>query len=1582
MASVLDQIMDAGSAAVDNIKAQGEYYFGDLGEEEYWKRIHNNQTRMREPFLSDEKIYGPENGGNKLYNEYTLDELEKIRQSLVDPEGAGTYYEIDFPQGLYKSGITEKSADLRHPWYEVGGGKITREDKMRDFAYFERLVNGNKYMNEKKAYGKNAVPKGHDTEFYDLGLDGGFSEVYFRDNKTQEAKIKGMSTAVAELDNDQLDTAQVAMDTLKRSFSDGLVEPQAGNFTRKPSEANFNVFTLKQQEEQADKLAKMDEEKGTRFSPRGSMDYEEILKSPAMEKLALDTYKDIKGEDISDLHPEDKINVLKGFASEQSNNISKMLWNMASLDSRKARRLSAFLKAYRSSNLSAGQVARGVVETALDPTTYITGGAGALAAKPIIKEGMKKAIAAGAVDSALTGLTQSIAEQSREVTAGHQKEISGKEVAKHMTVAMLLGTGMSAAMQKIAGKKVADLPEEQKKEVLEEYAQKPDKDESGFSSMFSRMGEEDNKKFETMFSRMGTEEPEQRTDLQKFSEGEGVLDIEKVKQELEADKEHPEPRQKISAKEEEKKEDKDEITYRNRVMNMVTQRLLPETKEAQKRDVPITSKPISDEYEYQTQGRLSGKELSEKANRAAELISIEEGSIREFTKQVLEAENLKEKAPKKGEHPLAEDLRKTNVLIDSLNGRRYVLEESGRPLIGKALDEHMEAVFDLRNKRDELQKKMQKKDVETIAKREYGKQFEEKREVEPFNFTTTSKQEIDNIVKEKVDEIEKRHKWMVKPERLEKGLKEENVKEVETFLENTKNELNTRIQQIETEKSGIQVSTTKLANKEKQLLNDIARVEQDRRAGMPDNLYKAELIDIFMKNEKLDYNKNLTQEAFEEKKAKAQVFMKNLGLTIRDANPVEEKQKEKVSYKDRKVTTIKDTRTEEKKRLDKVATDNKWIYRKPEEKKFVLQSILDKETTIGAEEKSWGKILEEALDKKIITRREAEDIVAPNRIEKGIDRGIYNYNKFRAEKIAKLAEEVNKKEKKQSLGIELGEVKTGEVISATEARDAKFSNLQLTSALMGDEKGFKAVGAWEGFTEDARVQIGKDALEAAGISQRAMKRIEGDVKTIAKLALGNRAYTEGEISVVRKLLEYFQDKNIKTSTEQMMKLYKAINDAAEKNNAGVLLDYAKTIQDAVNQGRIEPVIQYKNFDGKLETVKVYKDTTEKQRFLSEEYDILKKPTLEDAQAGKVAALITQSVDAFVERQVRKEIGYKGTASVFDAFITANKKDLDKINRAVKNAMQEINEKGGLSYILNQIDPEGNYPKAKKIDFSKVKEEKLLDKELETGGLLKPVKKLESVESFLMSDTGAVINHLLEGSITSKKGIAAIRESVNNALRIVEHTPEQIAEYKRIGFSEEQIGKRSDLEYSKLDKLAGEVIKSSTKEEILERTKKYKPEGITRAQSKNWDKALEETAFGIRKTIERKKGYEGKRLFIDKNGEEIDSGRKSLKQFFNELSEVDEKFIGLELSELDKVKEFVRSTETMRENNPTKQAVEAKNMVEEEKFIVKATDENKENILKAHAIKEKVSKGKVELPEGIHDRYQKNKKLKEDTLCAN
>lgn len=1600
MPRILDQLSEAAKAFGDSAIASGENIFGDLSDEDYAQRTMQNRTIIDELFKSDDTIYSPGSNkdftGNQLYNEYTPEQLEEIRQGLRSDNGTGTYYEIEYPQGLTKRGATTGEVFDRHPYLELGGGKVTKADKLNEFAYFERLVNGNKFLNEKKAFGRDAVPKGHDTQFYQLGLDGGHSEITFTGDPTQQARVKGTAVAVAELDNDQLEIAQESMNVLEESKAKTIeldtFEPEEGTATAAPIQKHWKKYTLKEQEEAANKLSEIDEATtGGSFSPKGAGNYEDILKNPIIKQNAIETYKDIEGEDISNMRERDQEAVLKTFASEQSNNITKMLLSMTNKDARKARRLSTFLKAYRSSDLTPGQFAEGTLTTLTDPMTYATGGVGAIAAKPILKEGLKKAITSGAVDAALTGLAQSVAEQTREKTAGNVDEISGKEIAKHMAIATAFGAGASAAMQKLGNKKLKDMTEVEKELLAEELVKHEPTDEAPkMEGMFKRAVDRaaESEKPDEMTGMFGRAverakelEPEDKWKKEAW-------DAKEVVTELEEDKVHPELRQKISAKEKEKEKEEaaveDDIKYRNRVKNLVNQRLLPETAEGEARDVPITSKGTGDIYEYQTQGRLSGQALAEKSNRAAEILSIEEGSTKQFTDDILEAQRTSQRAPKKGEHPLKRDLDTTNLLIDSLNGRRFVLEDAGKPLTGKALAEHQEAIHDLKLKRDELKTKMQDTDVETVARRKYGEQFTEEKTVEPFDFENLKPTEKKELLDSRVKDIEKEHNWKLDTKRLEGEVSPAKEKEVDSFLTNLENELNTKIQETKKEKGNLSVSTTALSKKEKNLLNKIATVRQDRLAGMPDDLFKAEIADIFLKNESLGYSKQLTEEKFTAKKARTQKLMEQLDIVLQDATPVKPKE-EKVSYKDRKVSRVKAGKSQStREKLDKEAKSNKWPEKNltPSTKDKILDDTLNREGLAGEEEKSWSKILKEAIDEKVITRREAKDIIIPERKVDGIDRGIFDYNEFRAEKVARVAERLNEARAEKDLGLDLGVVETGKTISKNEAIDSKFSNIQIASAMTGDESGFKAIGAIEGFDKDLRGIVAHDALKEVGISERAIKKIGDKVDKIAKMALGNKAYTEGEISVVRKLSSFFDEHNIKVSTEKLMELYQAINRHAERNQMSVLSNYAKQMQDAVAEGRIEPVLKFKNFDGTMENIKVSDTVTTKQKFLGQEAEILALPTTKDTKSGKVAALITQSIDAYIERAVRKAIGYKGTASVFDAFITGNKKNLPEIEKAVLNALKTINEKGGLPYILRQIDPKGIYKDIRQIDFTKIKASKLLDTELKAGLEKDFVKGIDTAESFLMSNTGMAINSMLKGTVTNKKGLDALRESATNASRIVEHTPEQLRVYKELGYTDEQIGKRSDLEYSELDKLAGEVLKASTKADLAVIAEKHVPKGKTPKQTRNWHTAMQEIVEAQRRFMEQKKNYKGKRLFVDRNGEDIDTKNKSLVEFFNEISMLDKELLGEELSAIDKAKDFVRRSQDMPKRSPERKAIEAENITEAEPHIVKAKPENKEDILVAHALKARAEHGGVESPKGLHDRYIKNKKLKDDKQCAN
>ena len=96
-------------------------------------------------------------------------------------------------------------------------------------------------------------------------------------------------------------------------------------------------YSLKEQEEAATKLSKIDEETGGgSMSPKGAGSYEEILKDPIVKQLALDTYKDLEGEDISAMlvknsndarELQNKSNTLNEFVGELINSANEQSKN-------------------------------------------------------------------------------------------------------------------------------------------------------------------------------------------------------------------------------------------------------------------------------------------------------------------------------------------------------------------------------------------------------------------------------------------------------------------------------------------------------------------------------------------------------------------------------------------------------------------------------------------------------------------------------------------------------------------------------------------------------------------------------------------------------------------------------------------------------------------------------------------------------------------------------------------------------------------------------------------------------------------------------------------------------------------------------------------------------------------------------------------------------------------------------------------------------------------------------------------------------------------------------------------------------
>ncbi len=95
---------------------------------------------------------------------------------------------------------------------------------------------------------------------------------------------------------------------------------------------------------------------------------------------------------------------------------------------------------------------------------------------------------------------------------------------------------------------------------------------------------------------------------------------------------------------------------------------------------------------------------------------------------------------------------------------------------------------------------------------------------------------------------------------------------------------------------------------------------------MPDDLYKAEIADIFLKNEGLGYTKKLTEEKFTAKKARTQKLMEQLDIVLQDATIVKPKEEpKKVSYKDRKVIAGKQKPQTAKQKLNKEAKANGWV---------------------------------------------------------------------------------------------------------------------------------------------------------------------------------------------------------------------------------------------------------------------------------------------------------------------------------------------------------------------------------------------------------------------------------------------------------------------------------------------------------------------------------------------------------------------------------------------------------------------------------------------------------------------------------
>ena len=85
----------------------------------------------------------------------------------------------------------------------------------------------------------------------------------------------------------------------------------------------------------------------------------------------------------------------------------------------------------------------------------------------------------------------------------------------------------------------------------------------------------------------------------------------------------------------------------------------------------------------------------------------------------------------------------------------------------------------------------------------------------------------------------------------------------------------------------------------------------------------------------------------------------------------------------------------------------------------------------------------------------------------------------------------------------------------------------------------------------------------------------------------------------------------------------------------------------------------------------------------------------------------------------------------------------------------------------------------------------------------------------------------------------------------DHTPEELKALKEAGYTDEQIGKRSDLEYSKLDTLAGEVLKASSLEDLAVIAQKYIPKGKSVKQTRNWSDALNEIVEAQSRIMEQK-----------------------------------------------------------------------------------------------------------------------------------